>query len=411
MAFIATDFTAPRPAELSRWPLERFGVLFAWIAVIIYAASNSIVTQLVDFGAANPIADGRNAITYSNLFVLGSALSLIPMAILFRRDLTRENICNLAPSDWRTLTISAFLSSALTPGLFFFALANTTVTNVVLISRIEPPLFLLAAWLLLNERFSTRAMTAGLVALSGAIIMIGMGQKGGLTSLGIGEWAAVAATLSYIASTIVARKGLRDVPMGIFSVYRTIVGTLFYIVLAIAIFGAHNFQDLLSPILWNWIWVYAGIVIVLGQIAWNLALKHASSGEVALATSFSPLAAIVIAMILLGENPGPGLIPGAVLIGVAIIIGRSGSASSATAQEAPRAASGVSAMVASPGQPCIGSDCHKSNDQRSPLPSALRQPPVFSWGMSGVNAMESAHTAAPPGLCLWPRMYDPGCKT
>jgi len=46
--------------------------------------------------------------------------------------------------DWRMLTLSAFLSSALTPGLFFYALAHTSVTNVVLVSRIEPPLFLLA---------------------------------------------------------------------------------------------------------------------------------------------------------------------------------------------------------------------------------------------------------------------------
>ena len=80
------------------------------------------------------------------------------------------------------------------------------ITLLVLISRIEPPLFLLAAWLLLNDRFSSRAMTAGVVALAGAILMIGMGNGGGLSALGIGEWAAIAATFSYIASTIVARR-------------------------------------------------------------------------------------------------------------------------------------------------------------------------------------------------------------
>lgn len=142
------------------------GLLFVWIAVIAYAASNSIVTLLVSIGEAAPVADGRNAITYTNLLLAGSLLSIIPMAIMFRRDLTKSNFRRLKPRDWGHLVLSAFLSSAVTPGPFFYAWAHTAVTNVVLISRIEPPLFLLATWLILNESFNHRAMCAGLVALA-----------------------------------------------------------------------------------------------------------------------------------------------------------------------------------------------------------------------------------------------------
>ena len=80
------------------------------------------------------------------------------------------------------------------------------------------------------------------------------------------------------------------------------------------LFGPHHFQDLLNPVVLKWIWVYAIIVIIVGQFAWNIGLKHAKSGDVALATSFSPLAAILIAMLLLGEEPGAGLVPGALII-------------------------------------------------------------------------------------------------
>ena len=392
MASIATNIPASEPSLSERLPLARFGVLFAWIAVVIYAASNSIVTQLVDFGAMNPVGNGRNAITYSNLLLLGSLLSVVPMAILFRKDLTRANVQKLQARDWRVMTLSAFLSSALTPGLFFFALANTTVTNVVLISRIEPPLFLLAAWIILHERFSPRTMIAGLIALTGAVVMISMNENGGMMGLGIGEWAAAAATLSYIASTLVTRKSLRNVPMGIFSVYRTIVGAGIYFVLAILIFGPDTFRDLLSPVLWSWIWVYAGVVIVFGQIAWNLALKHASSSDLALATSFSPLAAILIAMLLLGENPGAGLVPGAILISIAILIGR------VIGQNDSRLVDGASATKQArvhgvPGQPCIGTDCHKPAESAdSPtLKIKKRRPPIRPL---------LAKTTAPPGRQL-----------
>ena len=305
-------------------PLVTMGAVFAWVAVIVYASSNSIVTLLVDIGKANPVAAGRNAITYCNLLFLGSLISVFPMILLFRRDWSRKNLSRLSRHDWGILTVSAFLSSALTPGLFFYALEHTTVTNVVLIGRIEPPLFLLATWLFLNERLNPWAMMAGLVALVGAVLMIGMRGNGALFQFGTGELATIAATLSFIASTIVTRVGLKGVPLGIFSIYRTVLGAVLYFLLAMYLFGPGHFQDLFAPVVLKWIWIYAILVIIIGQFSWNLGLKYARSGDVSLATSFSPLAAIVIAMVLLGEDPGPGLIPGGLVILAGIAIGQFG---------------------------------------------------------------------------------------
>jgi len=244
------------------------------------------------------------------------------MSVMFRRDLTRAKLRGMSGRSWRLLAVSALLSSAITPGLFFYALANTTVTSIVLITRIEPPLFLLAAWLILGESFSRRAMIAGLVALTGAVVMIGMREGGALGAIGIGEWAAVGATLSYITSTLITRTSLREIPMGIFSVGRTILGAAMYFGLVCMLVGPDAFRDIFSPVLWSWIWIYAGLVIVMAQVFWNLALKHARSETLSLACSVSPLAAILIAMALLGETVGPGFAPGAALIVVAILLSR-----------------------------------------------------------------------------------------
>ncbi|GAB4295926.1 MAG: DMT family transporter [Roseovarius sp.] len=304
-------------------PTYMLGAGLAWIAVFIYAASNSIVTLLTQIGAEHPI-DGRNAITYCNLLALGSLISLIPMVVFFHGDWTRDNLRALTRRDWVLLTLAALLSSAISPGLFFYALEHTSVTNVVLIGRIDPPLFILAAWLLLKEEFDPWAFAGGMIALIGAVTIIGLKDGGASFAFGTGEIAAFFATLAYIASTLVTRLGLKGVPFGIFSIYRTSLGTLVYIGLALYLFGPHHFQDLLSPVVLKWVWVYAGIVIILGQFAWNIGLKHARSGDVALATSFSPLAAIMIAMILLGEDPGPGLIPGGAIIIAGVVVAQFG---------------------------------------------------------------------------------------
>jgi drug/metabolite transporter (DMT)-like permease len=298
------------------------GAGLAWLAVVIFAAGNSIVSLLAEIGQENQVM-GRNVITYCNLLFLGSLLSIVPMGFMFWRDWTLENLGRLSRFNWVILTLSAFLSSALTPGLFFYALENTTVTNVVLMGRIEPPLFLLATWLILREAFEPWAFVAGLVALCGAVLMLWLNGGGGI-EIGRGEIGALLATLSYIASTLVARTGLRGIPLGIYAIYRTVLGTIFYFFLAIYLFGADHFRDVFHPLVWEYVWIYALIVVIGGQFAWALALKHARSGDVSLATSFTPLAGILLAMVLLGEDPGPGLVPGGAIILLAIGLGQYG---------------------------------------------------------------------------------------
>ncbi len=310
---------ADATSETRTVPMALFGAILAWVAVLIYASSNSIVTLLTEIGEVHQVM-GRNAITFCNLLALGSLISLIPMVLFFHKDWTRENLTALKRKDWIILTVSAVLSSAVTPGLFFYALENTTVTNVVLIGRVEPPLFILAAAIFLKEAFDPWALAGGLIALFGAALIILLKDGGASFAFGPGEIAAVVATLSFIASTVVTRSGLRDVPMGIFAIYRTVLGTVIYVIIAIYLYGPSHFQDLFAPVVLKWIWVYAIIVIIIGQFAWNIGLKYARSGDVGLATSFSPLAGILFAMLLLDEDPGAGLIPGGAIIlaGVAV---------------------------------------------------------------------------------------------
>ena len=299
------------------------GSALIWIAVIAYASSNSIVSLLADIGRQHPVM-GRNAITLCNLLFLGSLISLVPMVFMFHKDWTKENIRSLSRKDWGVLTVSAVLSSAITPMLFFIALDYTSVTNIVLIGRIEPPLFLLATFFFLKERLDPFAFAAGIIALIGAVVIIALKGDGAAFTFGKGEIATVFATLSFIASTLVSRVGLKGIPLGIFSIYRTVLGTIIYYFLALYLYGPNHFQDLFSAVVLKWVWVYAIVVIMIGQFSWNLGLKHARSGDVSLATSFSPLAALVIAMVLLGEDPGAGLIPGGLIILSAIGVGQYG---------------------------------------------------------------------------------------
>lgn len=299
------------------------GAVLCWVAIVIYAASNSIVLLLVDIGKNN-LVDGHNVVTFSNLFVLGSLISLVPMTFFFWRDWTVENLRALNLSDWIILIIATTLSSAVTPSLFFVALENTTVTNVAIVGRIDPPIFLLAAAIFLREKLDLWSLIGGLVILLGAIVMLALKDDGRALAIGKGEIAAIIATLSFTASTIITRASLKDIPLGVFLIFRTVLGTLVFFLYNLIFSGHHEFHAMFQPVLLVWIWVYAVIIIIAGQFTWILGLKQANVNDVALAMSFSPLAAISIAIILLGEDPGPGFFPGAVIMFLGIGIAHFG---------------------------------------------------------------------------------------
>ncbi|MEO3415028.1 DMT family transporter [Roseovarius sp. CAU 1744] len=316
----ASGFFMPQVHEINRKASSAFyGAILCWIAVVIYAASNSIVLLLVDIGEQNPV-HGHNVVTFSNLFVLGSLISLLPMVAFFWQDWTLENLRELSLSDWAVLVLATTLSSAITPGLFFVALENTTVTNVAIVGRIDPPIFMLAAAVFLKEKLDIWSLIGALVILLGAIVILALKDNRGSLDLGPGEIAAFFATLSFTASTIITRAALQHVPLGVFSIFRTVLGTLIFFLYNLLFSGHHEFHAMFQPVLLVWIWVYAIIIIIAGQFAWIFGLKRARANDVALATSFSPLAAISIAIILLGEDPGAGFLPGAAIMFLGIAV-------------------------------------------------------------------------------------------
>ena len=107
---------------------------------------------------------------------------------------------------------------------------------------------LLLSVFILKVAFDRWAFTGALIALVGAIVVIT--QRGGDTGFvfGKGETAALLGILSFIVSNIITKKTLTDIPFGVFSIYRTALGTTIYFFWALYLFGPYHFQDVFAPI-------------------------------------------------------------------------------------------------------------------------------------------------------------------
>jgi drug/metabolite transporter (DMT)-like permease len=298
------------------------GYIYLWLAIIIFGASNSITRRLTEIGSQNFI-DGRNPVSFCNILFVGNICALLVLISIYRRQWNIRSLRHLSRKDWLSLIAVAFLSGALAPGLTFEALSQTMVTNVILIGRIEPPLVLALSIWFLKEKVNFLQIAGAIVSLAGVILIMllqrsgeNMMNMGGLISVGTGEIFAAAGAVALAVSTIISKIRIQEIPLGIYTVFRTALGSIVFFFAALYFYGSNHFMDVFSPFLWQWMLVYGGVIVAVGQSAWFTGLKTTTASEASLASSFTPIIGIVTAYLILGEVPTLAqYIGGSVLLG------------------------------------------------------------------------------------------------
>ena len=284
------------------------GQAYLWVAVLIFGASSAVTRKITEIGAQN-FVEGRNPISLCNVLFVGNLCALLVLVIIHRQQWHRAALRQRSGQEWRNLIVVATLSGALAPGLIFQALALTQVTNVVLVSRLEPPLTLALSIWLLGDRVNPWEVMGAIAAFIGVGLTIflqpvsaAMMHMGGF-HLGLGELLAALGAIVVATSTILSKKRLSKVPLGLYSMVRTGLGTVIFFITALVLYGHNHFMGVLSPFLWRWMLVYGVIIVVVGQSLWLTGLRASSVSTASIVGSFAPIVGIVAAYLLLNEVP------------------------------------------------------------------------------------------------------------
>ena len=300
------------------------------IAILIFAASNSVTQRLTKLGAENLI-DGRNPISFCNVLFVGNLCALIALVAIYGKEWNPNVLSRLKLLDWLSLIAVAALSGALAPAMFFFALERTAVNNVVLIGRIEPPITLALSVLILGARVNKQIVIGAVLAFIGVILTIvlqptddSMMAMGGF-DIGQGELMTAVGAIALAIASIISKIKLNQIPLGIFTIFRTAVGTLIFFSLTVKLYGIEHFMDVFTPIVWQWMSLYGAVIVVGGQLAWFKGLKSTDAADVSLASSISPIAGIIFAWLILGEVPTIAHYVGGSVIVIGIILNQLGA--------------------------------------------------------------------------------------
>ena len=307
------------------------GRTYLLLAIVIFGAANAITRKLTELGAENLI-DGRNPISFCNVLFVGNLCAFVFLLIIYRHQLRIPLLKQIGLKNWLTLTLVGILGTVIVPTLIFSALAMTNVNNVVLIGQIDTPLVLALSVWLLKDRVNKWVIMGAVVSFIGVALTVllrtpdsnnaismGMGLE-----IGVGELFTIAAAIFKAIANLISKVSLRQIPLGVFSVYRMFLGTIVFFVLATILYGAGHFMDLTSPFLWQWMLIYSAVIVVGGQLFWFSGLKVSSASEVSLATAFNPIAGILAAYFILGEAPTSAQYIGGAVILAGIVFNQIG---------------------------------------------------------------------------------------
>jgi drug/metabolite transporter (DMT)-like permease len=305
--------------------------VYLWLAVIIGAASSSVTRKIIAIGE-NHLIDGRNPISLCNVLFVGNICALGVMLPIFYQQLNPKNLQKLTYKDWMSLLMIAILSGAIAPGLIFAALDNTNVTNVVLISRLEPPVTLALSVYFLRSPVNIWTVAGSVASFVGVAITALLGSSesgimmmGGLIHLGKGELQVAIASLLLALATVLSKLKLQQTSLGFFSLFRTTIGTIVFFILAIYLYGSEHFAEAFSPFLWGWMLIYGAIIVAAGQLFYFAGLRNATVAETTLTNSIQPLVAIAFAYLILQEVPTVAQYWGGSIILIGIILGAIGN--------------------------------------------------------------------------------------
>jgi drug/metabolite transporter (DMT)-like permease len=296
------------------------GRLSLIIAIVIFGSASAVTRKLTELGANNLI-DGRNPISFCNVLFVGNLCALILLTLIYYRDWNRPNLQRISKSRWLTMAVVSILGTVVTPTLIFMALAITPVNNIILVGQLDAPLILLFSIWIFKDRVNAWIVTGAILSCLGiflTVILKNPDPTNMVTSMGVeigkGELFVMMAAGFKVIGNLVSRISLQKIPLAIFSPFRMAVGTVAFFVMVLIFYGPSHLMDVGSPFLWQWIILYSGVIVVLGQLLWFNGLSKTTASDVSLANSFSPIAGVLAAYLILREVPTQAQYIGGIVI-------------------------------------------------------------------------------------------------
>ena len=253
---------------------------------------------------------------YSAAFVRFAIGTTILLLVFWQ---TNKGFSSLNRRQWGWVFLSGFIGVFLYNIFVFSGLQTVSAVRASLITAFGPTVITLGSALFFGDKITIPKWFGIFVSFIGTVVVVSRGNLSALVSgqtWGLGEWLILGCVLSWTAYTLLAKIALQQIPALTLSAYSALIGTCLLFIPAWqeglgSQLGRASWQSLAAA-------SYMGITATaLGYVWFYEAVRAIGPSKAAVVGNLSPVFAVLIAVLVLGEE----LTLATVLGGVLVLIG------------------------------------------------------------------------------------------
>ncbi|WP_176560418.1 DMT family transporter [Brevibacillus dissolubilis] len=227
-----------------------------------------------------------------------AALVLIPI-IVWKQGKTK-----ITPKAWFYISGVALTSITLHQILLAWGVKETTAGNTSLILTLNPLTTALLAVPLLGEKLTLRKGVGVVLGFGGVLLVVATRNSGGLSSGSWGDILIFASMLMYVFGGLIVRKATsQDIPALTVTAYsHGIAAVVLWITAALSYPGEVFTSIDTRPFTWLVICTSGILATGLGTLGWNYGIGQLGASRTAVFMNGMPLASLIFAAVLLGEE-------------------------------------------------------------------------------------------------------------
>ncbi len=234
------------------------------------------------------------------------------LAVLRRRPAGES--ASIARDDWWRVVFLGVVGGTLYQLFFLHGVPRTSVANAGLIFGLSPVVISLMSAVVGHERLSPTRWLGGALSVVGLYFVVGASATVSLNSLA-GDAFVFVGMLCWAVYSVASRPLLGRYSPTVLTAWATVVGAALYVALSVPALVATDWAGISW---WSWFLMTASSVVclVLAYVIWYTGVQRLGATRTSAYSNLTPIAAIVVGWLWLGEP-----MTAAQAVGAAAILG------------------------------------------------------------------------------------------
>jgi len=222
-------------------------------------------------------------------------------------------------SDYGKIALLGLLAVVINQGFFLYGLKFTTPTHAALLYGATPVFVYLFAIAMIGERRSVKKFAGVVVTFAGVGVIVSRSGIDWSGSSWKGDVLILLAVLAWALYTVMGKPLVKKYGAVHVTAVSLVSGTLMFVPVGIFTLGGFEPAVITARGWWSLLYIAIGTSVI-AYTVWFWALGRLEATKVAVFNNLQPIITAILSYFLLGEQVGPRLIAGGVMIILGVVL-------------------------------------------------------------------------------------------